>query len=90
MWMIGKEKQLVKLLKELAEYNDKGVHWSKHDQEQAEAMRNSCVARIRELTDQFEADELPEPLVVGIDEGTVKTDASGHYYQMLKAHFHGR
>lgn len=87
MWMIGKEKQLERLLKELAEYNDKGVHRSKHDDEQAEAMRSACVAKIRELIGQFEADELPEPLVVGIDQGAVKTDASGHYYQMLKAHF---
>ena len=68
----------------LSIYNDKGVAWAKHTDEEARVERERRVAEIRALVERIGRGNLPASFVSALDSGAVADDVTGRYAAMLK------
>lgn len=80
--------RLLSAVDRLALYNDKGIAWSKHTKEQAQAERAQSIAKIQMLVSKLGESNLPPEFVASLRSGTLATDFTGGYVDVLKRHFH--
>lgn len=79
--------RLLSAVDRLALYNYKGIAWSKHTEEQAQAERAQVVAKIQTLVSKLGESNLPPEFVASLRSGTLATDLTGRYVDVLKRHF---
>ena len=89
MWPFGNRAKLIRLLNQLAFYNDKGISYARHSPAQVQAERASSMAKLRGLVATVGPDSLPPTFLQAVDSGDVATDLTGQYIDLLKAHFRG-
>jgi len=89
MWPLGKKAKLCRAVKNLAIYNDKGIAWAGHSEDQAAQSRATCVSEIQRLVAELGREALPQEFLEGLDHGDLATDISGRFHEILKLHFRG-
>jgi hypothetical protein len=87
MWPFSKRAQLLRQLDSLAIYNDKGVSWSRHSESQAAAERARRLQLIELVVAHLGVASLPAQFIEDLRTGQVAQDATGHYVELVKAHF---
>ena len=86
MWLFSKKRRLIKMLDDLAFYNDKGHIYSRHDQSQVEKKRKEYALKIEHLIKACPANSIPEALIAAVKSGEITMDPSGKYIELLKDH----
>ncbi|HEY1139977.1 MAG TPA: hypothetical protein VGE88_07190 [Lysobacter sp.] len=89
MWPFGRSAQLLRLLGNLAFYNDKGIAYSRHDAARVETGREQALADMRALVEKIGPEALPPEFMQALATGEVATDSTGRYVDALKRHFKG-
>ncbi|MGQ0443293.1 MAG: hypothetical protein ACT4OH_07620 [Methylophilaceae bacterium] len=79
--------RLLGAVERLALYNDKGVAWSKHTDEQARTERARLTAKIQTLVTKLGKAILPPDFLAALKSGELSADVTGHYADVLKDHF---
>lgn len=83
----SRKAQLLRAVRRLALYNDKGVYWSKHSEQQARSERAKTIARIEALVSKIGKDDLPPIFITALKSGALSTDITGKYVDALRNHF---
>jgi hypothetical protein len=79
--------RLLRAVKHLAIYNDKGISWSNHTQEQAQAERAMSIAKIKALVVEVGEANLPSEFIGSLKSGELATDLTGKFTDVLKSYF---
>jgi hypothetical protein len=87
MWPFDTQAKLLRLLGNLAFYNDKGIDYSRHTPDQVSAERAIGLTKIRELVAAIGFASFPNDFIKAVDSGEVASDFTGKYIDLLKAHF---
>lgn len=78
---------LIDPLNRLAFYNDKGVVYSRHTEDQAAAKRSDALARIRKLADEVREGQIPPEFLAALASGAIASDLEGRYLLLIQRHF---
>ncbi|MEZ5813644.1 MAG: hypothetical protein R3E13_02810 [Alphaproteobacteria bacterium] len=81
-----KKRRLLKLLDDLAFYNDKGHIYSRHDQKQVEKKREEYALKIERLIKACPATLIPDALIAAVKSRDVTLDSSYKYVKILEDH----
>ena len=87
MWPLGKPAKLLRLLSNLAFYNDKGIDYARHSPTQVQAERAAGLAKVKVLVAAIGPDSLPTDFLQAVQSGEVAIDLTGQYIDLLRAHF---
>lgn len=79
--------RLLSAVDRLALYNDKGIAWSKHTEAEVQAKRTQDMEKIQALVSRLGESNLPQEFVGAFRSGTLATDLTGNYVDVLKSHF---
>ena len=79
-----RKRKLIGLVEKLAIYNDKGVEWSKHNEQQAEIERHRLLGLIQCQIDKLGQSRISNELLVALENGSLKTDITGIYVSYAK------
>ncbi|GEM_PF-4359361 len=83
----SKEVKLLRTLRALAFYNDKGIDYARHTPAQVETERSIGLTKIRGLLAEIGSDGLPDDFLRAVASGDVASDFTGQYFDLAKAHF---
>ena len=78
--------KLLRLLGNIAFYNDKGIDYSRHSPVQVESERAIGLAKVRELVAAIGAESLPSEFLQAVESGDVATDFTGRYIDVVRTH----
>ena len=79
--------RLLSAVDRLALYNDKGIAWRKHTEEEAQVERTQAIEKIQALVSRVGESKLPQEFVAALRSGMLATDPTGAYVDVLKNHF---
>lgn len=79
--------RLVGALDGLAFYNDKGVAYSRHNEERAQLERHIAIANIERLVATVGESAVPTEFLQALRSGEVANDLTGKYADLVKDHF---
>ncbi|WP_019030181.1 hypothetical protein [Colwellia piezophila] len=79
------KRKLVSCVKELAIYNDKGMHWRSHDTAQITAERKRLICLIQIQLDKLENCDSLKQLQQAIETGALAIDDEGKYIDIAKS-----
>ena len=75
---------LIKSLESLAMYNDKGIYWTRHSDQQIEETRLSHKKGITEFIESFGRDNLSESCLLILESEEILADSCGTNINNLK------
>lgn len=78
------KRKLVSLIKELATYNDKGISWRLHNEEQVKKEHRRLLDSIKNKIDLIGLELIPKKLIQALESGKLKTDLTGKYIKYAK------
>lgn len=78
--------KLLRLLGNIAFYNDKGIDCYRHNPAQVDSERAIGLAKVRELVAAIGPESLPSEFLKAVDSGDVATDFTGRYIDVVRAH----
>ena len=90
MVLLDSQAKLLKVLGNLAFYNDKGIDYARHTPEQVESERAAGLVRIRELVAAIGSASLPSDFLQAVESGDIAADFTGRYIDVLRAHLANR
>ncbi len=79
-----RRRKLVALVEKLAIYNDKGIEWASHNEQQAESERKRLLSLIKHQINLLGESEISTELLAAIDSSNIKTDITGKFIECAK------
>lgn len=79
-----RKRKLIALVEKLAIYNDKGIAWSNHNEQQADVLRQELVSLIQQQIKKLGENHISGELMIALNSGSLKTDATGMYVAHAK------
>lgn len=79
-----RKRKLISLVDQLATYNDKGISWHRHDDEQVSIERSRLMALIKNQVEIIGKAHIAQELLLAIETGDLKTDMTGNFIKYAK------
>lgn len=79
-----RKRKLIALVEKLAIYNDKGIAWSNHNEQQADVVRQKLLSLIQQQIKKLGEDKISNELMIALHSGSLKTDITGIYVAYAK------
>ncbi len=89
MWPFSKRARLLRLVKDLAVFNDKGVWWGKYTLQEAHDMRTAKIAKVKSMMSKLDRESLPTQFLEAVESGALAVDSTGRFIDVLENHFRG-
>ncbi|MBK7519239.1 MAG: hypothetical protein IPI75_03650 [Gammaproteobacteria bacterium] len=85
----GAKAKLLREVERLCIFNDKGWGGDTGSPEAIESERDKRLARINKLISTLDKPSLPQSFTDGVENGNIREELEGKFYESLKAHFKG-
>lgn len=79
-----RKRKLVGLVERLATYNDKGISWGKHNEQQVETERQRLISSIRCQINKLGESRISNKLLSALNNGSLETDMTGMFITHAK------
>ena len=77
-------RKLVALVEKLAIYNDKGIEWAGHDEQQVGIEREKLLSKINHQVNTLGKDQVSTKRLDALSNGSIKTDITEKYIECAK------